>query len=131
MKGGYRVGWSAEGRRFSVTVLGRRNGEVGPARPLAVLCGSVTRATAALDAAEVFYRRAGYDVVRSVARPDSDPEVLFRRHCAAIRSGGRPVVAVVCLPPYEPIGDLTMREWRYAADPGVPVTVGSSVGGSS
>jgi hypothetical protein len=87
--------------------------------PVAVLCGSVTRAVAALDAAEAYYRGLGFDV-RKPVRDDSVPMAEHvARHNALIDACDpfRDVV-VICSPADQPLGKHTTRELDRAIDGG-------------
>ena len=88
-----------------------------------VLCGSVTRAVDALNAAADWYEAFGHDVRKPVLDDTASPEKHATRWYALIDQADQ---VVVCIGGDRRVGDQTFREWTYANDKGVPVTVWAS-----
>lgn len=80
-------------------------------KPVAVLCGSVTRAAAALDAAEAWYQAQGYTVYKPVRNDavsrEQHAEWQYGRisHCDPERD-----VVVACTMQHTDLGTATKRE---------------------
>lgn len=83
-----------------------------------VLCGSVTRAVAALDAAEHHYLALG----RTVRKPVKDDTKSAEEHAAhwyaLIDACGPDDLVVICCPPGQDLGEQTTREMDRALDGG-------------
>ncbi|MBP2341069.1 nucleoside 2-deoxyribosyltransferase [Saccharothrix coeruleofusca] len=86
--------------------------------PTAVLCGSVTRAVAALDAAERHYLAQGYTVHKPVADPSRSPEEHAERWYALIDTAD---VVVACRHIGAQFGSQTQAEVGYATSRGKEV----------
>jgi len=86
------------------------------AAPVAVLCGSVTRAVDALDAAEQWYRAQGYTVHKPVKDDTRTPEENAERWYALIDACRPGDQVVPCTMQYQPFGEQTMREVNRAFD---------------
>lgn len=80
-------------------------------RPVAVLCGSVTRAVAALDAAEAHYLARGYRVHKPVADDTRTPEEHAERWNALIEQAD---LVVICTMQHAVPGEQTRRELDHA-----------------
>lgn len=78
-----------------------------------VLCGSVTRAVAALDAAEAHYLALGYRVHKPVADDSRTPEEHAERWYALIDAAD---VVVACTMQGDDLGEQTRRELDRAFD---------------
>lgn len=91
--------------------------------PTAVLCGSVTRAVAALDAAERWYREQGYRVHKPVADSSLTPQEHAERWYALIDACDpeRHDRVVACRVLGDRYGDQTSREIDYATRRGLTV----------
>ena len=87
-------------------------------RTTVVLCGSVTRAVAALNAAERHYRAQGYTVHKPVADDSRTPQEHAERWYALIDACGPDDLVVICCPPGQDLGEQTTREMDRALDGG-------------
>jgi hypothetical protein len=76
-------------------------------RPVAVLCGSVTRAVAALDAAEAWYLAEGYTVHKPVRNDSVSAEAHSARWRALIEKAD---MVVACTMQHADLGAATRRE---------------------
>jgi hypothetical protein len=83
-----------------------------------VLCGSVTRAVAALDAAERHYLALGYSVHKPVRNDGVAFEVHVDRWYQLIDSAD---LVVACTMQHEPVGEQTRREMERAFTRDIPV----------
>lgn len=87
-------------------------------KPVAVLCGSVTRAVAALDAAERHYLAEGYTVHKPVKDDSRSADEHARHWYALIDTAG---LVVLCRDLGDHYGEQTIREGVYATRQGKDV----------
>jgi hypothetical protein len=82
-------------------------------QPTVVLCGSITRAVAALDAAEAYYLAQGYTVHKPVKDDSVSREVHSARWRALIEQAD---LVVACTMQHQEVGEQTRWELEHAFD---------------